>query len=219
MREQTFELRSIMKRIIEETERKILSIRKKYPKKSEQLTKNDFFINPKYNIDFPVSRSTYDKYYTFARNKNASRKFKSIDIETLYAFCTYNNCSADYFLGFIDTKRKEASAPQIKEDFGLSDESMKRLSDIRKSTPEIMGELSSDIMNLILEDTEFWNKINIHLPLYIASLTESRTTEVDVDMARYGLNRAFEEMIDRISHNIIKRNNLPTEKLITSIYS
>ena len=71
MRKQTFELRSIMKRIIEETESKIMSIRKKYPKKSEQLTKNDFFINPKYNIDFPVSRSTYDKYYTFARNKNA----------------------------------------------------------------------------------------------------------------------------------------------------
>lgn len=218
MRKQTFELRSIMKRIIEETESKIMSIRKKCPKKSEQLTKNDFFINPKYNIDFPVSRSTYDKYYTFARNKNASRKFKSIDIETLYAFCIYNNCSADYFLGFIETKRKEASAPQIRDDFGLSDKAMNTLSVIRKNSPEVRGELSSDIMNLILEDTEFWDKINIHLPLYIALLTESRTTEVDIDMARYGLTRAFEEMIDRIAPKIIKNNNLPTEKLSTSIY-
>ena len=215
---QAFDLRSIMKRIVEETESKITSIRKKRPKKSEQLTKKEFFVNPKYNTEFPVSSATYAKYYTFARNKKASREFKSIDIETLYAFCTYNNCSADYFLGFIDTKRKEASAQQVKEDFGLSDESMKRLSNIRKSTPEVKGELSSDIINMILEDNDFWEKVNSHLPLYIASLTESRTTDVDVDIARYGLTRAFEEMIDRIIPNIIKSNNLPTEKYISSIY-
>jgi hypothetical protein len=35
--------------------------------------------------------------------------------------------SADYLLGFIDTKRKDESAEKVRQEFGLSDEAMEVL--------------------------------------------------------------------------------------------
>ena len=121
-------------------------------------------------------------------------------------------------MGFTDTKRKDPSAERVRQDFGLSDKAMETLSIIRRNTPEVKGELSSDIVNLILENQDFWQKLNDRLPVYLSNVNYSRA-DIDVNVARYGLSRAFEELIDDICSKL-ENDGLPHEELDnTGIFS
>lgn len=211
MVDKEFNMKKILKRIIDETDNKIENIRRQNQNKGYKVTKEVFFTNENYCKNFPVSRNTYDKYSAFVNNAKASRGFKHIELNNFYDFCVYNNCSADYFLGFIDTKRKEPSAESVRKDFGLSDKAMETLSFINKNKPEVKGELSSEIINIILENKEFWQKTNDRLPVYLSNINSSRA-DIDVEVARYGLSRAFEELIDDLCDKL-ENDGLPHEKL------
>lgn len=218
MEDNEFNMKIIMKRMIDETENKIKNIRRPNPNEDYQVTKKGFFMNEKYCKGFPVSLNTYNKYSAFANNAKASKKYDSIDLRNFYDFCVYNNCSADYFLGFNNTKRKEPSAQRVQKDFGLSDKAMNTLSIIKKNKPEAKGELSSDIVNMILENQDFWQKLNDRLPVYLSNANYSRA-DIDVDVARYALIRVFEELIDDICSKL-ENDRLPYEELDnTGIFS
>lgn len=103
-------------KMVEEAEEKM----KKTDKTIDEILNDD-------NVDFPVKKDTWYTYKSFI-SPGASKKVKSIKIGTLYDFCQYTNVSADYLLGLNDCRVKEASAQQIKKDFGLSDEALQCLS-------------------------------------------------------------------------------------------
>lgn len=119
----TDNMKTIIKNIIDvlEAENKIRSIA---PKDIE-----DKYLEG----EFPLTKSTWDKYKKFLSPKaKKAPDIQSIKIDNLYNVCVYANVSADYILGFNDTAVKEASARQIKEDFGLSDNALKCLASMRE---------------------------------------------------------------------------------------
>ena len=94
--------------------------------KKKGLTR--FEIDEKYkNYKYPISLSAWDSYKKTI-SKNAKTGISSMNLESLYKICTYTDVSADYMLGFIDTKRKEQLAEMVRKEFGLSDEAMDTLS-------------------------------------------------------------------------------------------
>jgi len=90
---------------------------------------------------FPVSGMTY---YNWERIKTKKEKeegkvkneARGMRLETLYEICSYFDISADYILGFIDTKRKEITADGVREEFGLNDEAMEFLANFQKQDKE-----------------------------------------------------------------------------------
>lgn len=208
-----YDFLKIMKRIISSIDDKIDEYIKIHSTKENKINKKIFLeqVGGVGGIVFPISKDTYYKYKK-ASKKNNKSDLHSMKIDTLYTLCNYTDVSADYFLGLIDTKRKEPSAPQVREDFGLSDKAMETLKIIKNNKPQFKGDLSFDLMNLVLENTEFWEKLHSRLPVYISSFYESRVDETDIDIARYGIIRAFEELLDDITDFNVSLN-LPRKEL------
>lgn len=210
--ENEFSIRLTLSRIMNELNKKIDRIRK--PNGKTKFTKVEFFNRCEYGEikDFPFSRDTYYGYSAVAGGKESREKIQSMDLRRFYDICIYLNVSADYLLGFNTSKRKELSAEKVKKEFGLSDKSMGRLAELNKNTPKFKGDLSSDIVNAILESDTFWDKLKEYLPIYIACINEVRANNVDADIARYGMSKTFEELIDEICAFIDKKN-MPYNKL------
>ena len=205
-----YDIKEILKKIVEELDQKIETVTNR---KNNEITKAEFFRRESNNEtkDFPVSKDTYNIYSTFAKNKKSNKHIKTISLQCFYDICRYTDVSADYLLGFNTSKRKEESAEKVRQEFGLSDKSMETLSLIKKNKPEVKGELSSDIVNIILENQTFWRKLNDRLPIYLSDINYSRA-DIDVDVARYTLNRVFEELIDDICDKL-QSDKLPYEEL------
>lgn len=193
-----FSIKEILKKVIEELDNKINRIRKPKAEEKVRYSKSDFFISEEASKDFPISRDTYYGYSSFANKEKSAKDIQSIDLRRFYDICTYTDVSADYFLGFRETKRKEVSAEMIRKEYGLSDDAMALLARVNSRKPECRGELSSDLMDFILKNENFWNKLDGRLPVYLACLYEARTSEIDMDVARYSIIRAFEELLDEI---------------------
>lgn len=68
------------------------------------------------------------------------------------------------------------------------------------------------MVNIALENEEFWNKFGNRLSTYIACLYGSRTAEIDVEVARYGLVRAFEDLVDELVEQI-SNNDSPIDEV------
>lgn len=211
-----FDFKSILSRIINELNVIIsdkLTPKTEYEKKRQKkkIPKSDFLNNQALMKDFPFTKETYYTYSSYIDAPKRSREITDMRISSLYKVCLYTDVSADYLLGFTDTKRKDPSAERVRQDFGLSDKAMETLSIINRNKPEVKGELSSDIVNLILENQDFWQKLNARLPVYLSNLNCSRA-DIDVNVARYGLSRAFEELIDDLC-NKLENDGLPHEEL------
>ena len=205
-----FNIKEILKKIIEELNIKINSVLKTNPTRKNIHNKKEFFFKEDMHKGFPISRDSYYSYNAFVNAFKPSKNIKSIDLSAFYGICEYTDVSADYLLGFIDSKRKEQSAEMVKKKFGLSDKAMGNLAAIQNRKAEGQGELSSDIINFILENGAFWNKLNERLPVYLTCL-DYRSEDIDMDVTRYGIIRAFEELLDELCDNIKKRNMPPVE--------
>ena len=108
-------------------------------------------------------------------------------------------------MGLIGTKRKEQSAEKIREEFGLSDKAMEVLSAVKSRKINLRGEISSEVINFILENVDFWRRLNRCLPAYLACLYDARTTEFEQEQARYSVIRTFEQLVDEISETDIMK--------------
>lgn len=207
-----FDMKRITGEILKELDYRIDEYIESRSRGKVKFHKEDFFNEVRNGKrDFPVKKDLYYKFYNTVKKKKATKIVKNMYLETFYDICKYTDVSADYYLGFIQTKRKEASAPAVKREFGLSDESMDILSQIRKRGGEEKGGLSSDLMNYIFEDKVFWNELNEKLPPYIAALVYS-LDDINTDAARYGVMKVFERLLDRISERCIN-SDLPTAKI------
>lgn len=205
------EIKATLKRLVKELDEKINIFIQARKNRGENALKQDFFQELKHNkVEFPIAKATY---YNYTRTINPKCRFslQTMLLDDFYKICQYTDVSADYYLGFIETKRKETSAPQVTRDFGLSDEAMDTLSQIKQFTPECKGEVSSDLVNCILEDKEFWNELDLKLPAYISCLVY-HVDERNIDAARYGVMRVFEELLDRITTKCIS-SDLPNAEI------
>lgn len=192
----------IIKRIMPEIEKEI-NQKIKAKLSVGKYNKTKFLEDVKDNKEyFPIKEDTYRKYLTMSNNKKNQYSTQSMKTIVLFDICEYTGVSADYYLGFIDTKKKEASAPQVKQDFGLSDKAMDTLSQINNHKAEEKGELSADVVNYIFEDKDFWEELNAKLPVYISALVYN-LDDANTDAARYGVMRAFETLLNHLSEKCI----------------
>ena len=128
--------------------------------------------------------------------------------ETLLKLCQLFDCDIGYLFCEYDCKTREAT--DIQEVTGLSEENISWLKRINNANHEYAGTVSPDLINRILSNSDFWNKLDDRLPVYLASL-DYRSTDTDRDMARYGVVRALEELLDELCDKT--ERNLPLVEL------
>ncbi|MFR5876916.1 MAG: hypothetical protein ACLUFN_10565 [Eubacterium sp.] len=203
-----FEIKDTLNRIINELDIKIEETIKPKSYEKRKPHKADFLNNLRLMENFPFTKQTYYSYSSFVKAERTSRKNKGMKVESLYSVCNYTGVSADYFLGFKDTKRQEPSAERVRQDFGLSDKAMENLSKINNLKPESKGELSSNLVNMVLENYDFWEILGEKLSVYLSCLNNSRA-EIDAEVSRYGLSRVFEDLIDNLCNQPF--DNLPSD--------
>ena len=169
----------------------------------EKLTREEIEYKHAKN-SYPISKSTWDNY-----KKTVSKKAKtganSMTLDNFYNICLYTGVSADYFLGFKETKLKEVSAQTIKEEFGLSDEAMERLIKIKRKKREHFADLTSDAISLILANDKFWNEIEGLLPTYFDEeyLNEHNDYNDYRNMIKFELSEAFIKLIDDVCKSLL----------------
>lgn len=195
-----FSIKTVLRRSIKLLDKRMNELLKNPPSGKENITTKDKFFQPEgYSDEFPLTKDSYYNYSTFVKNKKSSKNIKSIDLSRFYDICTYTDVCPEYLLGMINTKRKEESANKVREEFGLSDKAMDRLVQANKNQGGCRGELTSSLINFILENDEFWEKLAEHLTLYLSYVDGYRVSYRDLDVERYGLVRTFEELIDDIA--------------------
>lgn len=199
----------VFKRIVDVLDQKIASVQEEHRKKEDILSKDEIITGfrkdptAEETEKFPLSRDGYYNYKASADEKDVPR-VRTLRVDTLHEICRYTGVSADYLLGLINTSRKEQSAEMIRQEFGLSDKSMDFLKRVHDRTPESRGNVTSLLVNTILENSEFWNSLDDILPLYISSKYHYRSYESDTDMIRYSVMRVFEDLIDTLAEELSK---------------
>lgn len=191
-------LNTVLSKVMIQLDKQIDSFIQARTNRGEKAQKKDFFQEVmKGKIEFPI---TEDVYYNFNRTLNIKSKYnaKTVDLSDFYKICQYTNVSADYYLGLKDTKRDEPSAQLVSQDFGLSDDSMETLRKLHDYEPTYMGELSTELINLVLENHSFWNRFSAQLAEYISCIYDYRSGEREQLITKYGLLYIFEELIDDI---------------------
>lgn len=198
---------------------KIESTIEEFRKTKAKMNKLEFFMNFR-EIDgikeedctqgekcveqFPISKDTYYGYRKFLGTAKPS-KIPTITVDTLFAICKYTGVSADYLLGFSDCKSRVPSAKRVRWDFGLSYKSMDFLKKTHERVSKEKGEVTSSLVNLILENSDFWNDLDGRLPLYISSECYGYRGN-DVNMLRSGLMQVFENLVDELVEKISTSN-------------
>lgn len=212
--EKEFDIKGVLRRIIHEVDQVIE--KKRTSKNSIKYGKEVFLTDVSINGSLPMSRDTYYKYKAYANTKRSKKQKKntsiqSINLSKFFDICVYTDVSADYYLGFNKTKRKEASAERISKEFGLSDESMETLAKIKEREDSrgkdnlSLGQLSTEIINMILGNKKFWSNFDDRLQVYLSCQFDGRVDDADIDTARYNLVRTFEVLIDEICYELIKQ--------------
>ena len=119
-------LQKIMSRLVEEADAKL---------KGEDVKMVDVFNNDEDAVsEFPIKRDAWYRYSAVANPVSFCKRPKDMSFKAFYNLCVYTNFSADYFLGFNKVKVKEASAGQVQEDFGISNEALMLLNDMTRHT-------------------------------------------------------------------------------------
>lgn len=152
--------------------------------------------------------STYEK----------DTSIQSPNINNLLALAEYYNVSLDYLLGRSTSKSESATDKHTAEKFGLSDKSMKLLNTIKHHYPMYLWEnesinignetVSSDLINFIFENKNFWSGFDNLLSNYIQAKNKNkrvqRSETSDVGAARYSLVMLFEKLVDEIYESLPK---------------
>ena len=229
---QNLDITKVLPRIMYVLDQRIDSIQEEHKEKGEKLSKEDILTGYRKKKDnviiekFPISKDTYYKFnkyvtkkhdgtcYEFKKPKKGKHYNEEITLQmhTLLTICKYADVSADYLLGLIDTQRREQSAEMVRREFGLSDKSMEFLKKTHERVCETKGEVTSSLVNLILENSFFWENLGWRLPLYISSKNDGYR-DADEDMLRYGLMRVFEDLVDVLVEKIKKSDEAPPAEL------
>lgn len=224
MEDNTFNLKQTIKRIVDELEYKIKAKIRPNPNEKKRLDREGFFM--KYMATFPMSKNTYYKYKAFVNDNASFNGLRGMSLDTFYKVCTYTNVSADYLLGFIDTKRKEQSAEMVRKEFGLSDESMAVLKKMKDRElrnewyePSITLEnfTGADFINFIL--TDYVRELAYYIDFYFSAIKYHRNSkssrvrydefgnakidEIGIDEAKYRISQSMEKFLERIEHELL----------------
>lgn len=193
-----FDFKKVVSRIVKEIDIIINKAIEPKSKTEKKDNKKNFFVRNQTENLIPISRDTYYNYTAYANGKRKETPLKSISLATFYEICKTTNVSADYFLGFIQTKRKEQSADMVRKEFGLSDKAMERLRLINKNQTDDTEEMVISFINMILEYDSFWEGFEHRLSDYLTVSMIGPQSIVDPDMMRYSVLQKFEDLIDYI---------------------
>jgi hypothetical protein len=182
----------------------------------EKLTRLE--IEERYSKNnYPLSRHTWDNYKK-SISQTAKTGAASMKLDTFYNVCAYTDVSADYLLGFIETKHKEQSADMAKKEFGLSDEAMERLKAVNNIGSERRGQISSDLISFILANDKFWLGLDELLPAYFSLKYDPSSSARESGMIKFSLNAIFEDLIDEICDYLYRTSSQkPLPKMTVKI--
>ena len=219
------DMKEVLQRIRDELDKKIEATIAEFKGTGEKLSKADFFLYFR-EIDgieedyaeegncteqFPISKDSYYSYRKFLGTAKPS-KIPTITVDTLFAICKYTGVSADYLLGFSDCKSRVPSTMRVRWDFGLSDKSMEFLKKAHEKIPEEKGAVTSSLINLILENSYFWENLGWRLPLYISSRNDGYRGN-DIDTLKHGVTQLFEDLVDELAEKISESSEAPFTEL------
>lgn len=157
-----------------------------------------------------LSKGIFDKTGVSISAQQLS-KYENADLEerpninNILAIAKYYGVSIDYLLGWSKSREAENKYKIGSKEFGLSDKAMKRLETIKRGDPEAMI-LSSKLVNFILENDHFWDCFDFRLTHYLDSKYNHKSLNIEDDMARYSVIRAFEELLDGICDLYLKND-------------
>lgn len=146
-----------------------------------------------------ISHAQLSKY---AKMESNEQELIYPGINVILAVACYYEVPVEYLLGLTNSQSFNVTDRHTANKFGLSDKAMENLKQINDSKPELRGEMSSDIINMILENTDFLNEFGNRLSIYLSCLYEIRIDNDTRDMARYGLVKSFENLIDEMCNNL-----------------
>lgn len=174
----------------------------------EKLTRDE--IKEKHSKGtYPISLHTWDNYKK-SISSTANTGVGSMKLDTFYDICAYTGVSADYFLGFSVAKHREQSAEMVKKEFGLSDKAIGMLLASKLVEPEYKGEVSSEVIDFILKNSDFWSKLDDFLPIYMAYKYDHNAPVLDIGMVKYTLLSIFEGLINEVCDSIYKSSSQKT---------
>lgn len=191
-----FDFEKVLSRIVKEIDIIINKAIKPKSKTEKKDNKKNFFVRNQTENLIPISKDTYYNYTAYANGKRKENPLKSISLATFYEICKTTNVSADYFLGFIRTKRKEQSADMVSREFGLSDKAMERLRLINNNQTDDTEGMVISFVNMILECDCFWENFPHRFSDYLTVSMIGPQSIVDPDMMRYSVLQKFEGLID-----------------------
>lgn len=144
-----------------------------------------------------VSKSTLSNWIYGDKTNN----FTEPKIKSLMCVAKALGVSVDYLIGFSESREKDNRYKVGADKFGLSDKAMKRLEKIKhRNKNELVhqGNVSSALINFILENDTFWFDIDELLPIYLMNKYEYRTTKREISMSKFALVESFEDLIKDI---------------------
>ena len=120
----------------------------------------------------------------------------------LLALANYYDVSIGYLLGLSESRETEDKYVVGSKEFGLSDEAMEQLIKIKCEKVERLGELSSDVINLILANCSFWNELDSLLPTYFIGKYVSEDAHYFTRI-KFELNESFIQLIDDVCKGLL----------------
>lgn len=193
-----FDFKKVLSRIVKEIDIIINKAIEPKSKTEKKDNKKNFFVRNQTENLIPISRDTYYNYTAYTNGKREDSPLKSISLATFYEICKTTNVSADYFLGFIQTKRKEQSADMVSREFGLSDKAIERLKMINQKKADDADDVVIHFVNMLLEYDYFWESFEYSFSDYLSVSLKGRESLIDPASLRYGLVQKFEHLIDYI---------------------
>lgn len=135
-------------------------------------------------------------------------------LDHLVEMCSLFDCEIGYLLCEYDLKKRDTV--DINKVTGLSEDVIEWLQRIKDRQTKYIGNLSSDLINYILADIEFWNDLDEFLPIYIKykrEYEESNISVVQLDMIKYSLFSIFEKMINGLCNYLEENNPQPVPRI------
>ncbi len=123
-----------------------------------------------------------------------------ININNLIAIANFYDVSIDYLLGKSDSKRHNYTEQMTAKKFGLTDKSMKNLSNITKNSVFNNNEIKLKIVNYIIENNTFLTELTENiLELYKATDYKNSNYEKQKDrkIFKYELQNIFSNFVDK----------------------
>ena len=168
-----------------------------------ELTKEERCMLADDIVPTPLSSSSLSNWIY----GDKSNTFTEPKIKSLMRIAKALGVTVDYLVGLSEIEEPNIKYKVGSREFGLSSKAMKRLERVkRRSKDELAhkGNVSSALINFILENDDFWHDIDDLLPVYLMNRYEHRTIQREIDISKFYLTETFGRLLEDICEKYYK---------------